>query len=347
MPNIIQTYSSPKGRINQIKGEMLRVAEPVEVLSLGTTMQKFPKNKGDNITYRARIPTGGSAANANSINRWSVSAQAHQVQEGVTPPSEALNYRDVNVQIQQYACLYAYTDKAAELYEDNIPADQKLQTGERMGLVREMVRYGEMKASSNVLYVGGTTRATVNGTVSYNALSLMSRTLMTNHGKMKTKILAPGPAYDTSAIEAGFIVFCHTDCEHDIRRLEDFVPVAKYANRSPISPHELGAVGRFRFIVSPELAPYLSAGVAVAGTGLLSLGNDFVDVYPMIVCAEDGCYDIALNTNFDVIEIPHTLKSKEDPLMQRGYVGAKFWTASKLVNPGWVGVIECGVTNLN
>lgn len=347
MANIIQTYDSPRGRINQIKGEMLRVAEPVEVLTLGCTMKKMPKNKGDNITYRARIPTGGATTNSNTINRWSVTTTAHMVQEGVTPQAESLSYRDVNVQLTQYACLYSYTDKVADLYEDDVPNDQKLQTAERMGLVREMVRYGVMKAASNVLFVGGTTRATVNSTVSYNALSLMSRTLMSNHGKMKTKILAPGPAYDTAAIEAGFIVFCHTDCEHDIRRLEDFVPVAKYANRSPINENELGAVGRFRFVVSPELNSYADAGATVASTGLYSTTGTNIDVYPMIVCAEDAVFDVALNTNFDVIHIPVTQMSKEDPLMQRGYVGAKFYAAASVVNPGWMGVIECGVTNLN
>jgi hypothetical protein len=57
-----------------------------------------------------------------------------------------------------------------------------------------------------------------------------------------------------SAIEAGFIVFCHTDLEPDIRDLPGFVPVAKYGQRSVINEYELGSVERFRFITSPELA---------------------------------------------------------------------------------------------
>lgn len=340
------TYSSPVGRINQIKGEMLAIAEPHEVLALGATMKKMPKNKGDNITYRARIPTGGSTATANSINRWSISAAAHLVTEGVTPPAESLGYRDVNVKINQYAVLYMYTDKTADLHEDDIPNDQKIQTAERMGLVREMIRYGVMKAATTVQYVGGTTRATVASTISYNALSLMSRVLQANGGMMKTKILAPGPNYDTAAIEAGYIVFCHTDCEHDIRRLQDFVPLAKYGNRQPINEHELGACGRFRFITSKELAPYADAGAAVGTLGLYSTSGSNIDVYPMIVCSEDAVFDVALNTNFDVTHIAADQKSKEDPLGQRGYVGAKFYSAALVANPGWMGVIECGVTNL-
>lgn len=340
------TYASPAGRLNEIKGEMLRIAEPVEVLSIGCTMKRMPRNKGDNITYRARIPTGGSTTNANTINRWSLTAAAHQVQEGVTPAAESLSFRDVNVQINQYACLYSYTDKVELFHEDDIPQEQMMQTAERMPLVREMVRYGVMKAGTTVQYAGGTSRATVDGTVSYNGLSLLARTLLANHGKMKTKILAPGPAYDTSAIEAGFVVFCHTDCEHDIRALENFVPVAKYANRSVINENELGSVGRFRFIVSPELAAYAGAGAATGSTGLLSTSGN-IDVYPMIVCAEDAVFDVALNTNFDVTHIKASQKTKEDPFGQRGYVGASFWSAALVANPGWMGVYEIGVTDLS
>lgn len=340
------TYTSPQGRINEIKGEMLAIAEPHEVLTLGCTMKKMPRNKGDNISYRARIPTGGATTSAATMNRWSVTASAHQIAEGVTPAAESISYRDVNVQIAQYGCLYSYTDKVELFHEDDIPADQMAQTAERMPLVREMIRYGVMKAATTVQYAGGTTRATVDEAISYNALSLMSRTLMANGGKMKTKILAAGPAYGTSFVEAGFVVFCHTDCEHDIRQLQDFIPVAAYANRAPLNENELGSVGRFRFIVSKELAPYTNAGAAVGSTGLVT-SSTLVDVYPMIVCAEDAVCDVALNTNFDVTHIKASQKTKEDPFGQRGYVGASFWSAAVVTNPGWIGVIECGVTNLN
>ena len=343
----IQTYATPAGRVNEIKGEMLKMAEPLEVLALGCNMKRMPQKIGDNISYRARIPTGGATTNANTINRWSITTAAHQVQEGVTPTAETLSYRDVNVQIAQYAALYSYSDKVELFYEDDVPQDQMMQTAERMPLVREMIRWGVMKASTTVQYSGGTTRATVDEKITYNGLSLMARTLLANHGKMKTKILAPGPAYDTSAIEAGFLVFCHTDCEHDIRQLQDFVPVAKYANRSPINEHELGSVGRFRFIVSPELTSYADAGAAVGSTLLFSTTGTNLDVYPMVICAEDAVYDVALNDNFDVTHIPAKQKTKEDPFGQRGYVGASFWSAALVVNNGWIGVIEVGVTDLD
>jgi len=341
------TYASPAGRINEVKGKMLKITEPVEVLQLGCEMQRMPKNKGDNITYRGVVPTGGATTNANTINRWSVAASTYQVNEGITPPAQALEYRDVAVTIAEYAVLFSYTNKVALLHEDDIPADQVRQTALLMGLVREMVRYGVMKAATTVQYSGGTTRATVDEGITYNGLSLMSRTLLGNGANMKTSILAPGPAYDTSAIEAGFVVFVHTDAEHDIRRLQDFVPVAKYANRSPINENELGSVGRFRFIVSKELAAYASAGAAVGSTGLYSTDSSNVDVYPFIICGEEAVYDIALNANFDPFHLPASQRTKDDPVGQRGYVGACFWCAASVVNNGHMGVIEAGITSLS
>jgi hypothetical protein len=44
--------------------------------------------------------------------------------------------------------------------------------------------------------------------------------------------------------------------------------------------------------------------------------------------------------------IPHTQTDKNDILGQRGYCGASFWSASLVVNNGWMSVIEAGVSSL-
>src|SRR5574341_411233 len=213
------TYSTNAGRINEIKGETLAHAEPVEVLALGCKMKQMPKRQGDNITYRRWLPRGATTTSVNTQNRPSVVAVDHILAEGVTPSADTLTPVDVNVVQQQYGCLYQYTDKAAELYEDDYPEEMRIQTGERMGLVREMIRYGEMKSGTNAIYAGGTSRGTVDERISLAILRRMTKTLKANHAKKKTKILAPGPGYGTSSVEAAYIVFVHTDAEPDIRDL--------------------------------------------------------------------------------------------------------------------------------
>lgn len=344
----MQNYNTVAGRINTIKGETLGHAIPVEVLALGCKMKPMPKKSGDTIIYRRWLPYGATSVSANTQNRPAAIAAAHIVTEGVTPAADTMTPVDVSVTLQQYACLYSYTDKTAELYEDDIPEEQRIQVGERMGLVREMIRYGTLKACTNVMYSGGTSRATVDETISIPILRRMTKTLKRNHAPRKTRILAPSGNYDTSAIEGGWIVFVSTDVESDVRDLPGFTPVAKYGSRQPINEHEIGSVEEFRFITSPELTAYANAGASLASTGLVSTGGSLVDVYPFIVMGEDAAFDVALRgmKSFDLTHLPHTQKDKSDPIGQRGYVGAAFWSAVLVTNNGFMGVIEAGATDV-
>ncbi|MFA6972406.1 MAG: N4-gp56 family major capsid protein [Gallionella sp.] len=344
----IQAYGLSAGRVNEILGETLAYAEPTMVLSLGCEMKQIPKNKGDNISYRRIIPTGGATTNANTINRWSVTAVAHLLQEGVTPAAETLTDQYVNVQLNQYGAIYGWTNKTADLHEDDIPKDMSRIMGKRMGLVQEMIRYGAMKACTNVYYSGGTSRATVVSALSLNVLRRAARGLMANHAEKKSRIIRPGPEYDTSAIEEAFLVMVHTDAAADVRELPGFVPVAKYAGMQVLSPKEIGSCEEFRFVLSPELAAYADAGGANSALYATTSAAANVDVYPFIVCGEEAVYDIALKgeDSFDMNVIPHTQRDKGDILGQRGYCGASFWSAALVVNNGRMAVIEAGVSSL-
>lgn len=346
---MITTYATDAGRINEVKGETLAHAIHREVLADGCMQRPMPRKQGDNITYRRWLPFGATATDVNTQNRPEVDPAAHIMQEGVTPESDQMTPVDINVKQQQYGCIYSYTDKAAELYEDDIPEEQRTQVGERMGLVREMIRYGTMKACTNVTYSGGSSRASVDETITLRQLRKMSRTLEANHADKKSKMLKSSPNYDTYSVEDSFIVFVHTNASSDIRDLPGFVPLAKYGDsKAKLSNRELGSCEEFRFIVSPELGPYKDAGAAVGVTGLFSTSGSNIDVYPFIVCGENAVYDVALRglNSFDVNHIPHTQMDKSDPMGQRGYVSASFWSACVIVNGGWMGVIEAGVTDL-
>jgi N4-gp56 family major capsid protein len=329
-----QTYATPAGRINLIKGETLGHAIQVEILALGCKMKPMPKNQGDTIIYRRWLPYGATTVSINTQNRPVVNPVSHILQEGVTPAAETLTPVDVQVTLLQYGAIYSYTDKAAELYEDNIPDEMKQQTGERMGLVREMIRYGELKAAANVLYSGGTSRATVNQKLTLNMLRKMTRTLKLNHAKKKTRILSPSGNFETFGVEAAYMVFVSTDADADIRDLPGFIPVARYGQRS---------------VISPELVGYADAGAAIGATGLFSTTGANIDVYPVIIMGEEAAFDVALRgtKSFDLVHLPHNQKDKSDILGQRGYVGASFWSAVKMTNAGWMGLIEVGITALS
>lgn len=345
----IQNFNSQIARVNRLKGEILRRAIPMEVLGITGSQKAIPKNVSDNITFRRWLPFGGID------NRWitgsnvNTYAGAHLTQEGVTPTADTLNSVEVTATLQQYSCLYAVTDKTVDMYEDNIPEEMKKQTGERVGLLREMVRYGIVKGITNVFYGGtGTSKVTTNGTVSLNMLRKITRSLKANHAKMVTSILAPSAMIGTAPVEASYLVFVHTDMEPAIRDLPGFKHVAEYGTRKVVHEMEIGSVESFRFILSPELAQDINGGAAVGATGLASTGGSNIDIYPMIVVGEDVWGNVALRgmDSLDVTYIPPGQKDKNDPLGQRGYIGAKTYFTCLVLNNGWGAVAWVGTPNL-
>lgn len=347
MPGI--TYNTPAARIGKVKGEILGHAEPYEVLRIGADNKSMPKKSSNTIVFRRWLPYGGATTNATTINQWVVSASAHVLQEGVTPSADSITPQDITVVMQQYGCLYMYTDVQEDLGEDDMAPELKQQVGQRMGLVREMVRYGQAKACTNVFYAGGTSRSTVDEAISKNLLRRVARSLQANTGKPVTRVLAASAMFNTSPVAPAYLVFTHTDMAHNIRELPNFVPVESYGSRKPIHDMEIGAVDNYRFILSPFLSAVADSGAAVGTTGLYSTSGSNVDVYPTIVMAQDAFADLALrgSSGFDYTNLKPGQKDKSDVMGQRGYVGAKFYAASFVQNDGWMAVVECGIADLS
>lgn len=345
----IQVFNSQPARVNKLKGEVLGHAVAVEVLGITGMQKRMPKNQGDNVVFRRWLPLGGVD------NKWVTGANVatfaadHLTVEGVTPSADTLSAVDVPATLQQYSCLYAVTDKTVDLYEDDVPDEMKKQTGERVGLLREMVRYGALKGMTNVFYGGmGNSPGTVNGTVSINLLRKVTRSLKANHAKMITSILAPSSNFATTPVEASYLVFCSTDMEPAIRDLPGFKHVSEYGQRNPVHEQEIGSVESFRFVLSPELAANINSGAAAAGTNLFSSAGTHIDIYPLIVVGEDAWGQVALRgaDSIDVSYIPPGQKDKNDPLGQRGYIGAKTYMTSVVLNNGWGALVWCGTPSL-
>jgi N4-gp56 family major capsid protein len=343
------TLLSPAQRVGVTKGAILKHAEPKEALGITGTLHDMAKNVGDTVKYRRWLPYGGSTTNANTINRWSVTVAAHQLQEGQNPEADGLESQDITVTMRDYGAIYYYTNYVEDLYEDDVPRAQKMILGQRMGLVREMIRYGTLQGCTNKFYASGSTRATVAGKITLNALRVISKSLKGNHGEFITEVLKPGAAYGTVGVEQSFLVFVHTDAENDIRNLPGFKETIIYASGKPIHKCEIGAVDNYRFIMSPELNPIINSGAAVGSTGLYSTGGTNIDVYPFIIVAADAWGDVALkgSRSFDYSHLPPGQKDKSDVLGKRGYVGASFYSAMFIQNDGWMAVLEAGITSLS
>lgn len=351
----MQTFALTPGRINKYKGQILAHAVPQECLSKGGRQVKFPKGNSDTYVSRRWVPYGATASAPNTffgtttaIDRGNAIVQAHQTAEGITSVPESIVPMDISVVMQQYSCLYGFTDKTYDMYEDDIPQAMIQQIGERVTLVNELIMFGGLKACTNVYYGGtGTSRATVNGGITLPMLRKISKALQAAHGMMVTRVLNAGNRFGTDPVAAGFLVYVSTDLEPDIRDLPGFIPAEKYASGTPMA-NELGKVERFRFITSPEFVSILDGGAAIGATGLQSNLGTSIDVYQFIVTAEDAWSQVAVRGT-DVLDptfLPPGAKSKSDPHGQRGYAGTTWWKAMQIENNGWMAVGNVGVKAL-
>lgn len=351
----MQTFGLSAGRINKYKGAILAHATPQECLSKAGRQVKFPKNNSDTYVARRWIPYGASASSPNTffptttaVDRGNLIVQAHQTAEGITPTPESIVPQDVTVIMVQYSCLYGFTDKTYDLYEDDVPQAMVQQIGERVTLVNELIMFGGLKAGTNQYYGGtGTSRSTVNGGITLNLIRKMAKSLMANHGQMVTSVLKASALYGTDPVAGGYLVYCHTDLEPDIRDLPGFIPAEKYASGTPMA-NELGKVERFRFITSPEFVAILDGGAAVGATGLQSNLGTSIDLYQFIVTAQDAWSQIAVRglDSLDPTFLPPGQKTKSDPHGQRGYAGTTWWKALMIENNGWLAIGNVGVKAL-
>jgi N4-gp56 family major capsid protein len=336
-------------RVGILKGEILAHADAKEVLGMTGQQKRMPKNVGQTVKFRRWLPFGGVDNKWITTTNVASFAGSHLAAEGVTPTADTLTAVDVSATLSQYACLYALTDVVEDQYEDEIAPEMKKQTGQRIGLIREMVRYGTLKGMTNAYYAGGSSRGTVDATLTVNLIRKVTRNLKANHAEMATTILDASPKFGTSSVEASYLVFCHTDMEAAIRDLPGFIHTADYGNRQVIHPLEIGSVESFRFILSPELAAYADSGAAVGATGLYSTTGANIDVYPVLVCGEDAWGQVALRGDkaLQVSYIKPGTIDTADPLGQRGYIGAKTYFTALMLNQGWAALIECGTPSLD
>lgn len=348
------TFNLTGARLGKYKGDILTHAMFKEVLGKGGRQVSMPKNASDTYVARRVIPYGATATNFNQFfqpaagtDRGNAMVQAHQTQEGVTSTPDSISFMDVTTVIQQYDCLYMWTDKTANLHEDDVPKFAVEQVGERVGLVNEMILWGVLRSCTNQFYGGtGTSRDSVDGKLTLNLVRRVTKRLAANHASMVNSTLKASGSFATAPVEAGFFVYAHSDMAPDIRDMPGFIHVKEYASGTPM-PGELGAVEDFRFILSPDLPSIQDAGASVGSTGLYTSGTK-VDVYQCVVAGKDAWSQLAVRglNSLDPTYQPTGKKDKSDPHGQRGYAGTIWWKAATVENDGWMAIINVGVTNI-
>lgn len=326
------TYSGVSQRTNVYAASVfLEHVTPQEVFTKFGDTKPMPKNKAETIKFRRSVPFPKLTT---------------ELAEGITPTARQMQFEDVSATMQEWGDVVECTDRVRELSEDPVVAEASKNLGEQAVETMEGVCWGVLRAGTQVGYTNGSARNTLFSTFSLNKMHAAIRNLNSQRAKMITEVLAPSVNYGTSAVEAGYIAFAHTDMEHDIRAVSGFVPVAKYGSRKPLSPYELGSIENVRFILTVNAEPFLAAGAVVGAGTYKSAGGVNVDVYPIVIIGRGAYAHVPLKGAKSVEMFVHTGGDKSDPLNQRDIVGAKYWYTALRLNENWMYRIETCATAL-
>lgn len=262
--------------------------------------------------------------------------------EGVTPTSQNLTVTDVTATLVQYGGLTTLTDVVLDTHEDPVLNEAVAILGEQAAQMIEKMRYGVLKAGTNVLYANGAARNAVNTTVTLALQRKAVRALKRQNARPITSIVRSTPAYDTAAVAPGYVGLIHPDLEGDVRNLTGFVPAEKYGTMTPWE-NELGKCEDVRYVSSTIFEPWQDAGGA-KGT-MLSTSGTSADVYPILYLARDAYGIVALKGQYAATPMVVNPKpSDSDPLAQRGHAGWKAFTTCVVLQDAWMVRAECAAT---
>jgi len=332
--------------------QMLEHAEPILVLSKFGQSKPMPKNSSDTIAFRRPVPLG--------VQYEADGVTPLKLVEGVPPSEQQIKYEDVWVKLNQYGGLVKITDVVQDLSEDPVLSDASMLCGEQAAETVEMLTWGVIRGGTNVFRAGPldanskptkvASRAEVAGKINLNQIRAVTRSLKAARAKPVTSMMGSSVNFGTESVEGGYIAFCHTDCENDIRELPGFIHLADYGSRKPLAPEEIGSVENVRFLMSPLLLPFADSGATVASdaVGMVSTTGTQADVYPVVIIAKHAFGLVPLKGAKAIT--PTVLNpgtpSKSDPLGQIGFVGWKSWFAATILNETWMSRFEVAVTEL-
>lgn len=313
--------------------ELLKRAIPFMVL------EKFGQSK----------PLPGNSSKSIIFRRYTaLDATPTTLTEGVTPGSTTMQSTDITCVLNQYGSMITISDIVMDTHEDNVLGEAIELLGEQAAQMIERMRFGVLRAGTNVVYANGAARNAVNTAFSLALQRKVTKALKRQNAEQITKALKSTPAYATEPVAKSFIGLVHPDAESDIRNALGsdgktcFTPVEKYGSITPYD-NELGKIEDVRYLTSTIFVPWTDAGGA---KGLMTSTTGVnADVYPILYIAANAYAIVALKGMFALTPMVTNPKpSDSDPMAQRGRVAWKAMQGAVILNDAWMCRAEVAVT---
>lgn len=251
--------------------------------------------------------------------------------EGVRPTGKKLTPLRVQKTLQQYADLVEITDVIDDTHPTPVLSRATQLCGDQFVNMMEIVKFGAIKAGTNVAYANGMSRSAVNSSFTRALQSTCLRGLMRQDADTISERLAPSPNFNTDPVAPCYVGLCHTDLIPDIEAAEGFTPIERYSGWKPFEG-EFGKIGSVRYCASTIFKPWADAGGDTAT--MLSTTGTKADVYPIIYIGKWAYGHVALRGQN--VYTPMVLKPGVprggDELGQKGSVGWKTMQGCVILN---------------
>lgn len=304
-----------------------------------------------------RLLEGEGASNQVSIQKSTFTAKIHKFGEMLDYTEEVDLFSEDLMQLRYYEEL---GQAANRLYEDLLQMDMLATTN---------VVYSGVGTSLDTMGTGigvGTPDATTGRNtveeaykVNYELMQKVVTKLEMFRAPKKKAMLKGSTNIGTTPIQSAYVAIVgpqvRVDLENVIRgtvyeRNFAWVPVHQYATQGNIIDGEIGSLHGVRFILSESAMVYRGQGAAVdadyvgslsysaveeTGTDGTTVTNNYFDVFPILIPAEDSFATIGLMGHSKIVfssKKPTDIE-KTDPYGSNGFFSYKFWYGSIILRP--------------
>ena len=285
---------------------LLTLARPYYIYDMFAQKRTIPLNSGDQMVFR-RYST--------------LSAATVPIQDGTTPPGDALSVTDFSTQIKWYGNFVVLTDQVQFTVQDRVLNESTRVLSLQLGLtIDTLIRNMMVATASSISCTGG-----VNGNTpcEINTASIKTavRALRLGNARLMTKPIPGENRFATSPVRSSYWGFMDVNLQVDLENCADFLSAANYPNPMDALEAEWGSTNNVRWLLSTN-------GYAT---------NDAIPIYNNIILGQEAYGVVKLGSKeAEFIVKPLGSAGTSDPLNQRGSCGYKYPFATRLLNDNWI-----------
>jgi N4-gp56 family major capsid protein len=285
---------------------LLTLARPYYIYDMFAQKRTIPLNSGDQMIFR-RYST--------------LSAATVPIQDGTTPPGDALSVTDFSTQIKWYGNFVVLTDQVQFTVQDRVLNESTRVLSLQLGLTIDTLIRNMMVATASSISCSHGDNGGTPTEITTADIKTAVRALRLGNARLMTKPIPGENRFATSPVRSSYWGFMPVELQTDLEACADFLSVANYPNPMDALEAEWGSTNNVRWLLSTN-------GYSTSAA---------TPVWNSIILGQEAYGVVKLGSKeAEFIVKPLGSSGTSDPLNQRGSVGYKYPFATRLLNDNWI-----------